>query len=131
MKKLKKRKREQMWKNEIYTFFYIQKFFQQTLSDIKTESEEIPVDSNDQEFNEDVLKQESEQVETETVSTKFRKFNKVTADIVAKLSEILKGDWEALAAKFRYQPHEVNIKEKQRKINKKILKHLIIIYPNL
>lgn len=74
---------------------------------MKTEAEELPSDVNEQEFNDDVLKQESEVGETESTSSNFRKFNKVTPEMVSKLSEILKEDWRALAAKFGYQADEV------------------------
>ncbi|XP_015518001.1 THO complex subunit 1 isoform X1 [Neodiprion pinetum] len=86
----------------------------QTQSDIKTESEEIPTDGNEAEFNEDVLKQETEQVEVDASTTKFSKFNKVTADIVAKLSDILKGNWKDLAAKFGYHANEIAFFQKKR-----------------
>lgn len=80
----------------------------QTQSDIKLETEETPPpEANDQEFNEDVLKQESEQVEAENTDTKGRKLTKVTPDMVAKLSEILKNDWKKLATKFGYTSEEV------------------------
>lgn len=69
-----------------------------------------PPDSNDQEYSEDVLKtQESEQTDNENVETKGResKLNKVTSEMVAKLSEVLKGDWKKLAAKLGYTNDEV------------------------
>lgn len=68
-----------------------------------------PPDSNDQEYSEDVLKQESEQTDNENVETKGResKLNKVTPEMVAKLSEMLKGDWKKLAAKLGYTNDEV------------------------
>ncbi|KOX72920.1 THO complex subunit 1 [Melipona quadrifasciata] len=51
----------------------------QTQSDIKLETEETPPpEVNDQEFNEDVLKQESEQVEVDNTDTKGRKLTKIT-----------------------------------------------------
>ncbi|XP_012262168.2 THO complex subunit 1 [Athalia rosae] len=86
----------------------IKKIAKDRPSDLKIEPEETPPDVNEQEFNDDVLKQETEQVEADSTPTKFRKFNKVTADIVAKLSEILKGDWKDLAAKFGYHAHEID-----------------------
>ncbi|KAK9297126.1 hypothetical protein QLX08_009061 [Tetragonisca angustula] len=80
----------------------------QTQSDIKLETEETPPpEVNDQEFNEDVLKQESEQVEVENTDTKGRKLTKVTPEMVAKLSEILKNDWKKLATKFGYTSEEI------------------------
>ncbi|KAF3419839.1 hypothetical protein E2986_08178 [Frieseomelitta varia] len=82
----------------------------QTQSDIKLETEETPPpEVNDQEFNEDVLKQESEQVEVDNTDTKGRKLTKVTPEMVAKLSEILKNDWKKLATKFGYTSEEVEI----------------------
>lgn len=68
-----------------------------------------PPDSNDQEYSEDVLKQESEQTDNENIETKGResKLNKVTPEMVAKLSEMLKGDWKKLAAKLGYTNDEV------------------------
>ncbi|XP_043508753.1 THO complex subunit 1 isoform X3 [Frieseomelitta varia] len=80
----------------------------QTQSDIKLETEETPPpEVNDQEFNEDVLKQESEQVEVDNTDTKGRKLTKVTPEMVAKLSEILKNDWKKLATKFGYTSEEI------------------------
>ncbi|KAK1137366.1 hypothetical protein K0M31_001878 [Melipona bicolor] len=80
----------------------------QTQSDIKLETEETPPpEVNDQEFNEDVLKQESDQVEVENTDTKGRKLTKVTPVMVAKLSEILKNDWKKLATKFGYTSEEI------------------------
>lgn len=81
---------------------------QQTQSDVKLESEETPSsESNEQEFNEDVLKQESEQVDSESADGKVRKLNKVTPEMVAKLSESLKNDWKKLATKLGYTNDEV------------------------
>lgn len=82
----------------------------QTQSDIKLEAEETPPpDSNDQEFNEDVLKQESEQVESEsTENTKERKLTKITPEMVAKLAEVLKNDWKKLATKLGYTSEEIS-----------------------
>ncbi|XP_076669733.1 THO complex 1-like protein Hpr1 isoform X3 [Andrena cerasifolii] len=80
----------------------------QTQSDIKLETEETPPpEVNDQEFNEDVLKQESEQVESESTDTKARKLTKVTSEMVGKLSEILKSDWKKLATKLGYTSDEI------------------------
>ncbi|XP_071641863.1 THO complex subunit 1-like isoform X1 [Temnothorax longispinosus] len=80
----------------------------QTQSDVKLETEETPPsESTDQEFNEDVLKQESEQVDAETADVKARKLNKVTPEMVAKLSESLKNDWKKLATKFGYTNDEI------------------------
>ncbi|XP_029044861.1 THO complex subunit 1 isoform X3 [Osmia bicornis bicornis] len=80
----------------------------QTQSDIKLETEETPPsEATDQEFSEDVLKQESEQVESENTDTKSRKLTKVTPEMVAKLSEILKGDWKKLATKLGYTSEEI------------------------
>lgn len=67
-----------------------------------------PSESNDQEFNEDVLKQESEQVDSEGTEIKTRKFNKVTSEMVAKLSEVLSNDWKKLATKLGYTTDEVH-----------------------
>ncbi|KAK1136781.1 hypothetical protein K0M31_001317 [Melipona bicolor] len=54
-------------------------------SDIKLETEEtLSPEVNDQEFNEDVLKQESEQVEVKNTDIKGRKLTKVTTEMVAK-----------------------------------------------
>ncbi|XP_053981600.1 THO complex subunit 1 isoform X1 [Hylaeus volcanicus] len=80
----------------------------QTQSDTKLETGETPPsETNDQEFNEDVLKQESEQVEPENTDTKGRKLTKVTPEMVAKLSDILKNDWKKLATKFGYTNEEI------------------------
>ncbi|XP_047360741.1 THO complex subunit 1 isoform X1 [Vespa velutina] len=82
----------------------------QAQSDVKVEAEDTPPpDSNDQEYSEDVLKQESEQTDNENVETKGResKLNKVTPEMVAKLSEVLKGDWKKLAAKLGYTNDEI------------------------
>lgn len=77
---------------------------------MKLDTEETPPsESTDQEFNEDVLKQESEQVEAESADTKARKLNKVTPEMVAKLSESLKNDWKKLATKFGYTNDEVRL----------------------
>lgn len=71
------------------------------------ETEETPPsESNDQEFNEDVLKQDSEQ-DSESADIKARKLNKVTPEMVGKLSESLKNDWKKLATKFGYTNEEV------------------------
>ncbi|XP_076167472.1 THO complex 1-like protein Hpr1 isoform X4 [Ptiloglossa arizonensis] len=79
-----------------------------TQSDTKLETEEMPPSEvNDQEFSEDVLKQESEQVEPENTDTKGRKLTKVTPEMVAKLSDILKNDWKKLATKFGYTIDEI------------------------
>ncbi|XP_017881073.1 THO complex subunit 1 isoform X2 [Ceratina calcarata] len=82
----------------------------QTQMDIKLEAEETPPpESNDQEFNEDVLKQESEQVESEnTENTKERKLTKITPEMVAKLAEVLKNDWKKLATKLGYTSDEIS-----------------------
>ncbi|CAK9799633.1 THO complex subunit 1 [Anthophora quadrimaculata] len=80
----------------------------QTQSDAKLETEETPPpEANDQEFNEDVLKPESEQVESANADTKGRKLTKVTSEMVAKLSEILKNDWKKLATKLGYTSEEI------------------------
>ncbi|KOC62348.1 THO complex subunit 1 [Habropoda laboriosa] len=80
----------------------------QTQSDIKLETEETPPpEANDQEFNEDVLKPETEQVESENTDPKGRKLTKVTPEMVAKLSEILKNDWKKLATKLGYTSEEI------------------------
>ncbi|XP_015588644.1 THO complex subunit 1 [Cephus cinctus] len=80
----------------------------QTQSDSKNETEETPPpESNDQEYNEDVLKQESEQVDAENAEVKIRKLNKVTPEMVAKLSEALKSDWKKLASKLGYTNDEI------------------------
>ncbi|XP_066583028.1 THO complex subunit 1 isoform X2 [Prorops nasuta] len=84
----------------------------QAQSDLKLESDETPPpnDSNDQEFNDDVLKQETDQVESEsTIELKTRKINKVSMDMVVKLSEVLKNDWKKLAPKLGYTIDEVEI----------------------
>ncbi|XP_076762177.1 THO complex 1-like protein Hpr1 isoform X2 [Xylocopa sonorina] len=79
-----------------------------TQMDIKLETEETPPpEANDQEYNEDVLKQESEQVEAENTDAKGRKLTKVTPEMVAKLSEILKNDWKKLATKLGYTSDEI------------------------
>ncbi|CAK9814299.1 THO complex subunit 1 [Anthophora plagiata] len=80
----------------------------QTQSDTKLETEETPPpEANDQEFNEDVLKPESEQVESANADTKGRKLTKVTSEMVAKFSEILKNDWKKLATKLGYTSEEI------------------------
>ncbi|KZC13790.1 THO complex subunit 1 [Dufourea novaeangliae] len=80
----------------------------QTQSDNKLETEETPPsEANDQEFNEDVLKQESEQVEPENTDTKARKLTKITSEMVAKLSDVLKNDWKKLATKLGYTSEEI------------------------
>lgn len=74
----------------------------------KTETDETPPpESNEQEFNEDVLKQESEQVECENSEIKTRKLNFVSVEMIVKLSEVLKNDWEKLATKLGYAADEV------------------------
>ncbi|XP_078046919.1 THO complex 1-like protein Hpr1 isoform X2 [Augochlora pura] len=79
----------------------------QTQSDMKLETEETPPpDANDQEFNEDVLQKESEQVEPENSDTKGRKLTKITPEMVAKLSDVLKNDWKKLATKLGYTNEE-------------------------
>ncbi|XP_012271663.1 THO complex subunit 1 [Orussus abietinus] len=80
----------------------------QTQSDMQKDSEEtLPPDVNDQEYNEDMLKQETEQTDTESSETKNTKFNKVNSEMVAKLSEALKDDWKKLAAKLGYTNDEI------------------------
>ncbi|XP_011315035.1 THO complex subunit 1 [Fopius arisanus] len=80
----------------------------QAQSDVKQETEETtPPESNDQEFNEDVLKQESETVDTENTDNKVRKLNPVSVEMIEKLSEVLKEDWEKLAAKLGYNSGEI------------------------
>ncbi|XP_076291726.1 THO complex 1-like protein Hpr1 isoform X1 [Lasioglossum baleicum] len=80
----------------------------QTQSDIKLDTEETPpTDSNDQEFNEDVLQKESEQVEPENPDTKGRNLIKITPEMVAKLSDVLKNDWKKLATKLGYTNEEI------------------------
>lgn len=82
----------------------------QTQSDAKLETEETPPsESNDQEFNEDVLKQDAEQVDSEGADAKTMKLNKVTPEMLVKLSEILKNDWKKLATKFGYTNDEVRV----------------------
>lgn len=85
--------------------------FKQAHSDAKIDAEETPppAESNDQEFNEDVLKQETEQVEAENVDVKPRKLNHVNPEMVARLSEALKQDWPKLAAKLGYTNDEVRL----------------------
>lgn len=81
-----------------------------TLCDIKQETEETtPPESHDHEFNEDVLKQESETVEADNGDNKARKFNPVSMEMIEKLSEVLKEDWEKLATKLGYDSGEVHI----------------------
>ncbi|XP_063981121.1 THO complex subunit 1 [Diachasmimorpha longicaudata] len=76
--------------------------------DIKQENEETtPPESNDQEFNEDILKQESETVEAENSDNKARKLNPVSMEMIEKLSEVLKEDWEKLATKLGYNSREI------------------------
>ncbi|XP_057318707.1 THO complex subunit 1 [Microplitis mediator] len=76
---------------------------------IKTETDETPPpESNEQEFNEDVLKQESEQVECENSEVKTRKLNFVNVEMIVKLSEVLKNDWEKLATKLGYAADEID-----------------------
>ncbi|XP_031828862.1 THO complex 1-like protein Hpr1 isoform X2 [Nomia melanderi] len=80
----------------------------QTQSDMKLETEETPPpEANDQEFNEDVLQKESEQVESENTDTKGRKLTKITPEMVAKLSDVLKNDWKKLATKLGYTNEEI------------------------
>lgn len=77
---------------------------------MKLDTEETPPpEANDQEFNEDVLQKESEQVESENTDTKGRKLTKITPEMVAKLSDVLKNDWKKLATKLGYTNEEVNI----------------------
>lgn len=52
------------------------------------------------------MKQDSEQ-DSESADNKGRKLNKVTPDMVGKLSESLKNDWKKLATKFGYTNDEV------------------------
>lgn len=81
----------------------------QAQSDVKVETEDTPPpDSNDQEYTE-VLKQESEQTDNENVDAKGieNKLNKVIPEMVAKLSELLKGDWKKLAIKLGYTNDEI------------------------
>lgn len=56
------------------------------------------------------MKQESETaLETENSDSKSRKLKPVNAEMITKLSEVLKGDWEKLAAKLGYTSDEVII----------------------
>lgn len=52
-----------------------------------------------------ILKQESESVETD--NNKTEKTQKISPELVDKLSEVLKDDWKTIAAKFGYQSDEV------------------------
>ncbi|KAK0089024.1 hypothetical protein PV325_009645 [Microctonus aethiopoides] len=80
----------------------------QLQTDVKTDADETPpTDSNEQEFNDDVLKQDSDQVESENVDNKTGKLNPVSGEMIAKLSEVLKGDWEKLATKLGYAQDEI------------------------
>ena len=75
---------------------------------MKIDSEETPPpESNDPEFGEDVLKQEADQVDVENVEVKVGKLNHVNPEMVSKLSEALKDDWEKLAQKLGYTSSEV------------------------
>lgn len=53
------------------------------------------------------MKQDNEQVDSETTDIKTRKLNKVTPEMVVKLSESLKNDWKKLATKFGYTNEEI------------------------
>ncbi|XP_051166267.1 THO complex subunit 1 [Leptopilina boulardi] len=77
-----------------------------TQVDIKIEADDTPPQSADQEFCEDVLKQESDQTDAETLD-KVPKINKLTPEMIAKLSEALKGDWKKLATKLGYKDNEI------------------------
>ncbi|XP_034934263.1 THO complex subunit 1 [Chelonus insularis] len=77
-------------------------------SDAKADVEETtPPDSSEQEFNEDVLKQDSEVVESENSDHKAGKTNPITEGMIIKLSEVLKNDWEKLAIKLGYKQDEI------------------------
>ncbi|KAK0161819.1 hypothetical protein PV327_008231 [Microctonus hyperodae] len=81
----------------------------QLQTDVKTDADETPpTDSNEQEFNDDVLKQDSDQVESENIDNKTSKLNPVSREMIAKLSEVLKGDWEKLATKLGYRQDEID-----------------------
>lgn len=66
-----------------------------------------PPESNEHEFNEDVLKQESEPVDCENSNAKTGKLNFVTVEMIEQLSEVLKNNWEKLASKLGYAADEV------------------------
>lgn len=58
------------------------------------------------------MKQDSDQVESENADNKTGKLNPVSGEMIAKLSEVLKGDWEKLATKLGYAQDEVWIMNK-------------------
>ncbi|XP_044003387.1 THO complex subunit 1 isoform X2 [Aphidius gifuensis] len=79
---------------------------------VKNESsEETQAETNEQDFNEDVLKQDAEQVDVDTIDSKIRKINPVSTDIIDKLSEVLKDDWQKLASKLGYARDEIKFFE--------------------
>ncbi|XP_074098422.1 THO complex 1-like protein Hpr1 isoform X1 [Cotesia typhae] len=78
-------------------------------SDVKMEADETPPpESNEHEFNEDVLKQESEPVDCENSNAKTGKLNFVTVEMIEQLSEVLKNNWEKLASKLGYAADEID-----------------------
>lgn len=58
-----------------------------------------------------MLKQEAEQVDAENTESKVGKLNHVNPDMVARLSEALKEDWQKLASKLGYTNDEVIIRD--------------------
>lgn len=76
---------------------------QQTQVDAKQEAGETPPP---EQLDED-LNEETEKSEVETTESKSKTINRVNRELVEKLAEVLKNDWEKLAAKLGYTDEEV------------------------
>ena len=76
---------------------------QRTQSEMKPGTEEAPlVEQVDQDFSEESIKKDASENADEA-----EKSNRICQDLVEKLSEILKNDWEKLASKLGYTNDEV------------------------
>ncbi|XP_008213702.1 THO complex subunit 1 isoform X4 [Nasonia vitripennis] len=72
-------------------------------TDIKQEAGETPPSEQiEQDFNEETLKQE-----TEAIESKPKVINRISRELVEKLAEVMKDDWETLAAKLGYTNDEI------------------------
>ncbi|OXU30033.1 hypothetical protein TSAR_017029 [Trichomalopsis sarcophagae] len=75
----------------------------QVQTDIKQEAGETPPSEQiEQDFNEETLKQE-----TEAIESKPKVINRISRELVEKLAEVMKDDWETLAAKLGYTNDEI------------------------
>ena len=77
--------------------------FKQTQSGAKQDPEEAPsMEQVDQDLSEESIKQDNENADA-----KQKSIDRISRDVVEKLAEALKEDWEKLAAKLGYTNDEV------------------------